>query len=441
VAGHDLNIQFDQLDMAAYNFHDMLLRSPSLPRRMLDADPSLEDVNIDMLAYPRKIFYFRHLVSGGASEGFQFVNIKMSSPGFLEALVLAREFECGDPRDHIFGLWNLVQDNKDLYFKADYTKPFEDVYVDFAQAWIEQHRTLDIIGAAEATRESSAFYNKAPSWCPNWNAPAETSCLVRKDYIPPTLMLAVGDQDGALYSADGSMNCDSFGDPMFSFHHNVLHCTGIIVDQIKLIFDDPPGIPAGTGFLRGDPTSNWKLHCWINEIESHYKRLELSTYDDPLRAAWAMFHGDNVAAWPPPEESGYAPKAYHPDESYVCLPRLARHVLVYADSYDRTAASGVVKTVLRGRRPFISENDYMGLAPAYVAEMNCEDKRPLVLAVVAGCSVPLLLREREDGTYQLLGTCFVQGWMDGEWMETMMGVESPREFWEAVKDDAKILIS
>jgi len=82
----------------------------------------------------------------------------------------------------------------------------------------------------------------------------------------------------------------------------------------------------------------------------------------------------------------------------------------------------------------------MGLAPAYIGERSNDEKRTLVLAVAAGCSVPLLVWERADGTYQLIGTCFVQGWMDGEWIETMMGAESPREFWEAVKDDAKLRI-
>lgn len=70
----------------------------------------------------------------------------------------------------------------------------------------------------------------------------------------------------------------------------------------------------------------------------------------------------------------------------------------------------------------------MGLAPAYIAETGGDEKKPWSLAVVVGCSVPLLLREREGGTYQGVGTCFVQGWMDGQWMKRMMGTEKPKRF-------------
>jgi hypothetical protein len=52
-----------------------------------------------------------------------------------------------------------------------------------------------------------------------------------------------------------------------------------------------------------------------------------------------------------------------------------------------------------------------------------------------------MLREWEDGTYQLVGACFVQGWMDGEWLGTIMGAESVMEFWRAIGDGAKIVIS
>jgi hypothetical protein len=293
----------------------------------------------------------------------------------------------------------------------------------------------------EATQQSCYFYKKVSSWCPNWNVPATTSCLVRKDYLPPRMMSALDDQDGALYSADGGMNRDSFESPLFSFEGSIFRCTGIIIDQVKLIFDDAPDIPAGTRFPPCDPESNWKFRYWTDAIDNYYQKHDLTTYDDPLRAAWAMFHADNIAAWPPPAGYGYDPDLDHPNEKYVCVPQLSRHVLRYGSSYDRTSAWGIVKTILRGRRPFISEDGYMGLAPAYIAKTGNAEKITWSLAVVAGCSVPLLLQERKDGTYQLVGTCFVQGWMDGEWMETMMGAERSREFWEMIKDDSKLVIS
>ena len=442
VADRKLSTAFSNLDMAAYNFQDLLMRDLSLAGQMCAVDPALKDVDVDMLAYPRKVFYFRSILSRGGENELPFYTFKKNSPGFLEALVLTRDFECTDPRDRIFGLWNLAQDKDGLDYKPEYSKPYEDVYAQFSRAWIAQHGTLDMLGAVEASPQAHDFYNGAPSWCPNWNVPAAASCLVHKDYIPTRFMSALDNQDGKLYSADGGMDCCSPNSPFFFFDNRALNCTGVIIDHITYFFEVPPDIPAGTEFPRSDPTSNWQFRCFAKTIESDYQSLGVTAYDDPLRAAWAMFHGDSIAAWPPAAESGYGPGICQPDERYVCLPHLSRHVLRFADSYDRTEAWGVVKSVLRGRRPFVTENGYMGLAPAFITELTKEDKMACQLAVVAGCSVPLVLREREDGTYQLIGTCFVQGWMEGEWIETMMGADSPKEFWEELTGaGVKIVIS
>lgn len=436
-------VTFDTLDMATYHLHDLLTRDPSLAGRMQAVNSSLGAVNIKMLGYPRIVYYFRYLISNGQAGGGLFGGglltvspLEKNSPGFLETLILARDFECTDPRDHIFALWNLARDKDGLEFLPDYTKPYEDVYTGFSQAWIEQHASLDILGAVETTHDAASFYSKAPSWCPNWNLPATASCLVRKDQIPARSMSCMPDLGGKLYYADGGMAHDLFHSPIVSFDRRTLHCTGLIVDQIQTILDDAPDIPAGTA-----PKSIWRAHLWLHDIETYCRKQALKKYDDLLGAAWAMFHGDGIAAWPPAAESGYTSNQYPPNVPYVCLPKLSRHVPGFASSYDPIEARTAADWVLRGRRPFFTENGYMGLAPVYLAESGDGDCAVLHIAVVLGCSVPLLLRDRDDGTYQLVGTCFVQGWMDGEWVETMMGAESPKEFWDAVKDGAKLAIT
>ena len=419
--------------MAAYHLLDMLTRDPALAGQMQGIDPSLREVRTDMLAYPRIVFYFRNILSHGGGNPLPFYAFKKESPGYLEVLVLARNFECTDPRDHIFALWNLSRDKGGLDHKPRYEKPYEEIYTDFTRGWSVQHGTLDILGAVEASRQSNEFYAVAPSWCPNWNVAATASCLVRKDYIPTRFMQSLHDQGGRLYSADGNMCQGSFDTSLFLFEGKALHCTGIIIDQIKLVFGDAPDIPAGTA-----PKSAWRFLYWTDMIERHFKAHNLTTYDDPVRAACAMFHGDSIAAWPPAAQSGYDPSVCRPNERYVCLPAASRHVLSFADSYNRLEAWSVVNAVLRGRRPFITEDGWLGLAPAQV---EADEENTVALAVVAGCSVPLLLRERENGTYQLIGTCFVQGWMDGEWSETLMGAESPKEFWVAMGNGAKLVIT
>lgn len=439
-ANHDTG--FEHLDTAAYNFLDMLASDPSLAGQMMRADPSLEEFDVDQLAFPRKLSYFRHLASQGSwRSDLNFATVKDTAPGFLETLVLARDFKCSDPHDKIFGLWNLARDKKGLGFRMDYTKSIRDTYADFSRAWIAQHGTVDIIGAVEVTPATTGFYETAPSWCTDWSTPATASSLIRRERIPNRMMFALDDMDGEIYAADGGMTRDSFDEPLFHFKGDALHCTAVILDQIKFIFDEPPEIPGGFLFPSCDPFSYYKFQIWTPQIAEYCTSNNLTTYSDPLQAATAMFHGDSPAAWPPSADNPEnADDERHPEEKYVCnpyrirmerTPAVSRHVLWYGGSYDRTSAWDVVKTVLRGRRPFTTENGYMGLCPEYITADGSE--KPWHLALVAGCSVPLLLREREDGSYRLAGTCFVQGWMDGEALTEMMWAESAREFWDAMR--------
>ena len=406
---------------------------------MEDVDSSLVDIDAHMLSYSRKLFYFRHLTSYGTGAGLSFVNINRKAPGFLEALVMVRDFECTDPRDKIFSVWNLARDKIGLDYKPEYRNSYEKVYTEFAKAWIKQQQTLDIIGAVEVTSRSHSFYNQVPSWVPDWSTCATTSCLVRKDSVPLTVMSMVGDQQGRMYSADGGMTRDLFDSPLFHFEDEVLHCTGIILDQIETILSDVKTMPNGTTILRFNPEANWRFRCWTSAIYFLLQARPFPMYKNIIRAACAMFHGDTTAAWPPRAEC--APENIPTHDPYICQPKLSRHVRYYVGGYLPTEAWHVVKHVLRGRRPFVSRDGYMGLVPAYIADQGIDDARPWHLAVIAGCSVPVILRERDDGTYQLVGTCFVQGWMDGEWIKNVMWAENPTEFWGSVKESAQLVVS
>ncbi|OSS43529.1 hypothetical protein B5807_11864 [Epicoccum nigrum] len=249
-------------------------------------------------------------------------------------------------------------------------------------------------------------------------------------------ILAMQDLSGKLYSADGNVDLKTFDEPLFSFQGDSLRCTGLIIDNVSSVLDDASDIPAGSA-----PKSTWRYHYWTNRLEQMYRARSSDIYDDSDRAICAMMYGDSFEAWPPAAESGYGPGQSLRDERYACLPEQSRHVLPYAGSYDRTEAMSVVGTVLRGRYPFVTAGGYTGLGPAYITEDADRDNKTWdtagwLLAIVAGCSVPLLLRERNDDTYELFGTCFVQGWMDGEWIETMMGADDPSEFWSGMREGA-----
>jgi len=438
--GDSFGLRFEQLDMAAYHLQDMLRSDPSLAGKMYEADSTLGKVDLYELAFVRKLFYLRHLACNGTHPSTmiaQFAKIRDTAPAFLETLVLARDFQATDPRDKIYALWNLAQDKVGLDFRMDYSKSMQETFIDFASAWIKQHRSLDIIAAVERTESSGNFYETGPSWCPDWSEPSASSCLVRRERIPIRMMPYMDDLDGELYAADGGVRCEAPNSPVFEVDGDILLATGIVLDEIKLTFDNPPKISKMMRFPDCDPESYHKFMYWVATIERYYATNSLTIYNDPCRAATAMFHGDLEAAWPPREENPHNVTDDYPSERYVCLPAASRHIRFHAPSYQRADAWDVVRSVIRGRVPFVSQSGYMGLAPTLVRKATTR----WLLAVVATCSVPLLLRERDDGCFELHGTCFVQGWMEGEMLTSMMGADNPQEFWDAVKDGSKLRLS
>lgn len=70
---------------------------------------------------------------------------------------------------------------------------------------------------------------------------------------------------------------------------------------------------------------------------------------------------------------------------------------------------GLVRELTKTRRFLVTANGYMGLAPG-------EARKGDRVAVVYGCSTPLLIRKVEEAVddWRLVGECYVYGLMDGE---------------------------
>lgn len=62
------------------------------------------------------------------------------------------------------------------------------------------------------------------------------------------------------------------------------------------------------------------------------------------------------------------------------------------------------------RRPFLSEQGYVGLAPSH-AEVND------VIVIIYGAIVPFVLRDVGNHRSELVGESYVHGIMDGEYVE------------------------
>ncbi|KAK2040998.1 hypothetical protein LZ31DRAFT_544417 [Colletotrichum somersetense] len=337
-------VSFGSLDASAYNLQAMIAFNPVLRSQMAEADPELEpkDLSYERLIFVRKLFYFRHLMAGGAPlELLHRPAVRPGSPGFLEAAVLTRDFEATDERGKIFALWNLAK-----------TK------------------------MAQSSRWTMA---RALRW---------------------------------------------------SFSISRPHGQGSMVASTSLPF---PNLTGALRFTREWSFTNHKI----------YENQEPSPYKDLLQAAVSMFHGDVPSAWKlrgvdpdkvdnidnPSDDDKYK-TAWH---RYDCMTEKSRHIPKNRSLsvYERGPWLDVVHAVLRGRVLCITKKRYMALLPSHVADND--SGKPWLLAILATCSVPVLLQEAGilggKTTYRLGGACFVQGWMEGEVLERPGLTRSPAEFW------------
>ncbi|KAF4783241.1 hypothetical protein HER10_EVM0007741 [Colletotrichum scovillei] len=206
-------------------------------------------------------------------------------------------------------------------------------------------------------------------------------------------MRLMDDLDGELYSADGGIGQLRDFEELFSFNKGILSCRGVILDEIDEIVEDPGRMPSRHVFHPPDP-------------DAFYKFQDARLNKTKEQSAWLH---------------------------YDCITARSRHIPTHEwpFSYEGRWWFDIVQSVLRGRTLCITKKGYMALLPSYISEKTFD--KPWLLAVIATCSVPVLLQEVEsvDGktVYSFGGTCFVQGWMEGEMLMRPEDSASPAGFW------------
>ncbi len=227
--------------------------------------------------------------------------------------------------------------------------------------------------------------------------------MVRRVHVPITLMRAMCDIGGSIYSASGS----KYLIPRFSFDGSVLECAGSILDTVGLI-----------GPYEAESALFGQQHLWDDWMAMAAGALQ-SEEDEGLPTEeqhfplqfWAMLSGrPNVT-----EDR----RIYIPGRSGT------------GDALRKSQGQDMLAVVTKGRTLVITEGGYMGLAPHYVEE-------GAKIAILSCCSAPVLLYENDDGTYRLGGSVFVQGWMRGEMLSRFGGTDE--EAWEAIDEMGRLKI-
>jgi hypothetical protein len=317
--------------------------------------------------------------------------------------------ECKDQRDKIYAIIGLAKDWTETSMLApDYevseTKVLQ-LFKQFAVLDTNHHRTLRILSCASGPSPRRKIH-PLPSWVPDWRKLDNPHLFVRYS-------------ERTQFCASRRMTPVAW----YSGKHHLLNVTGKIVDSVSKIGPESAFSKAIAIFEVDDKkieelraSSSWLEQC---------RQLAFGEYQDTLtkihKNFWkTMMCGLTGEAFPVPESySTYfdnymkfiaqAPQKFHQYMSesealpqgvtgmHEVAPNFEKHALVEA-SLDRWSSK---------RRFCVTYNERLAFVPPAA-------KKGDIITILFGGEVPYVLRPLNNGWYNVVGECYVNGMMYGE---------------------------
>ncbi len=331
------------------------------------------------------------------------------------------------PHDNIYASLALAKTGAELLPAPDYSLPLEEICISTTTAIVSASKDLSIICLGKNSLETNL-----PSWVPDW-------C----DRLPPTMVFrdeGNGLLDTIYMAASSSGGSFSFPDKHtggVSEHGHILIAKGFILDMVSGLgavdldqksrnnisletdYDCIPpdqkrslyllqeGVGLEVGILEAFCTSlvigkREYLSGGLNLLNALFNTSgihETTRLRDQIKYLLEQWfskdrlikvHGRVMEEWYNP-----APDATRPIRN-VCAQGSGEQYF-----HDETQAA------LKHKRLLITHEGRIGMAPH---EARKGDK----VCILLGCRVPVLLRERQEGGYELVGEAYVQGIMHGE---------------------------
>jgi hypothetical protein len=151
----------------------------------------------------------------------------------LSLLALAAYFcsnKATDDRDRLYGLSALATESHGL--QVDYSRTVEEVYLHFAQSFVERHKSLDIVCFASlfmSTHDSSL-----PSWVPDWRAPTKPHVIPLMASQSATEFVGNLRPVQAMPHTDNTVRYSASGTRLtiYKFEGSALLARGVVVDVV-----------------------------------------------------------------------------------------------------------------------------------------------------------------------------------------------------------------
>lgn len=332
---------------------------------------------------------------------------------------------CKDSRDRIYALLGLVEPKLLDHIVPNYSMPVLDVYAGAVRAAILADTTLEILGRVKRWKSTDESFSRRPSWVPDLREPGKRHAYYlgrRKRRLPPSYNASDRSLPMMLASNDPSQ----------------LILQGVRLKEVtrRLVDDTSSNARPNPPDDKHDAMQHWQaMYCQgAKRLHLPFSCLKRGRNGDSISTD-ILFHKQFLPERPDDEKllgvalrrtmtadfySGGEPRTLHYDRFFPYLASWSRQEA--GDVISRELMEEhehFVDSVLRNRRLYIVGDEphdgYLCLADAdtRVGDWVC---------ILFGGDVPYVLRpnrtdEGPDGTVQtweLIGECYVHGFMDGE---------------------------
>lgn len=316
------------------------------------------------------------------------------------------EYRTTNPRDQIYGKLGLRAFNQvanSMRIQPDYTRPVQEVFMDFAISGINYFHNLDVLSFAEP---KDTPQNDFSSWVPLWD----------ENLVMRTVLVQFG-----------SWNWRAHGGARLKIPISVLdgsiYLKGLVLDRILRIIDvDPEGWRPNCAKNR----RNSLYQLWQQECQNGGPEFDNSSHIEDSR--FLAFAASIVAGVQYPAQRITDNWASFQNEvtSYLRLSTLEETERAYVALAEAEEAWFQYRirahTCTAGRVLFETSSGYVGLGPQLLrtGDLAC---------VLYGGKVPFILRPAGKhysffgGTYQdplggkyysFIGESYIHGYMEGE---------------------------
>ena len=344
-------------------------------------------VLLDMLGGFKDLMYFlgmqrshNYLTHTAISPG----NVQLRMGYFLQSLCMGRRYDCTNPRDSIYGLLGLAPNDFASIVDPDYNLSIAEVFQHMAVLCILYTNSLILFSATEFQQKDQRM---TPTWVPDWRKPAGA------------MRTGVADSSHAVTIASrGFFN--ACGQRKLRFElgsDSLVTLSGIILDNVEA--------------LTAAGTVEDNLHK--RKIERDWRRF----FDDYTQGTLKSFYLSSESP-----DSPYWRLLTCDLGTTTTTKKWTRCKAEDRENYTTWASVEVVAANenalkfhrefdVQGNRLFFTANGFVGNGPA---AMEPGDS----ISILAGGPLPYVLRPVPEAacpnTFELVGSCYVHGIMDGQ---------------------------